>query len=473
MPVSHDGRHGSGLRKHCSSAAAIIVTFVTGFWLAATTSSCPHIALLAGGKSSRAASENAALAQHYEAVLWNMTLRVRTAESALHRLQRLQAAEQVSRAQLKAQGKEESQTEADDGETAAAEVGDSENDVEDAGDDASEEEEDDKKTKEEKEQGEQIKFNAATNKYLRWRQDYQCGQRVPFLPDESLVECNPAGKEPCCSTNGWCGSKAEHCSCPGCADHRIVSTPKASYLAVPGNGICSDEAVSAKRRKVTMKGLSCSAIQDVCALDPTCIAYSCSTESDMAILHNVDGQQDANKISKGVCDAPLCSVGQPPNGQPLSLENAVCYKKQVAYNIKVSGGTSTEGTFLSSDGSHLDLVVSDVNTGWQRWVISKGEGDWYYIKALGSILSGRTFLSTTADGNTVDLFHSDDGSGRQRWVISGSGSDWYNIRPNGGTDEGKTYLSTANDGSRMELAAFDDGSGRQRWLIPGWSLSSA
>ena len=53
-----------------------------------------------------------------------------------------------------------------------------------------------------------------------WRDDGHCGRNYP-LPDGTVSECDPDGKNPCCSDRwGECGSTTEHCSCRRCIDYK-------------------------------------------------------------------------------------------------------------------------------------------------------------------------------------------------------------------------------------------------------------
>ena len=94
-------------------------------------------------------------------------------------------------------------------------------------------------------------------------------------------------------------------------------------------------------------------------------------------------------------------------------------------HLRVFGGTANDKTFLSTItvGTKVDLFTKaglgtrtvfiipfvlkpsetypekDDFSGRQRWVISKGSGDWYTIRVLAGVNSGRIFLSTTATGD--------------------------------------------------------------------------
>ncbi|XP_019641419.1 PREDICTED: uncharacterized protein LOC109482960 [Branchiostoma belcheri] len=53
----------------------------------------------------------------------------------------------------------------------------------------------------------------------KWRSDSRCGSSYP-APGANPGQCNPNGNHPCCSTGGWCGNTAAHCTCSGCIDYR-------------------------------------------------------------------------------------------------------------------------------------------------------------------------------------------------------------------------------------------------------------
>ena len=56
-----------------------------------------------------------------------------------------------------------------------------------------------------------------------WRNDGKCGRHYP-LPNGTAAECDPDGKNPCCSSrwDGECGNTTEHCSCYGCTDYKFA-----------------------------------------------------------------------------------------------------------------------------------------------------------------------------------------------------------------------------------------------------------
>lgn len=82
-------------------------------------------------------------------------------------------------------------------------------------------------------QNEMLQYDPTTNTVKqRWRPDFKCGERVPPLPlpDKGAVECDPAGEAPCCSSLGWCGKSALHCTCEVCADYSTKVTLKVASV---------------------------------------------------------------------------------------------------------------------------------------------------------------------------------------------------------------------------------------------------
>ena len=56
-----------------------------------------------------------------------------------------------------------------------------------------------------------------------WRNDGKCGRSYP-LPNGTDSQCDPEGKNPCCS-GGWdgqCGNTSEYCSCYRCTDYKFA-----------------------------------------------------------------------------------------------------------------------------------------------------------------------------------------------------------------------------------------------------------
>ncbi|CAE7649030.1 typA [Symbiodinium pilosum] len=156
-----------------------------------------------------------------------------------------------------------------------------------------------------------------------------------------------------------------------------------------------------------------------------------------------------------------------PNGATAVRTWSAVGLSKAFVHLRVFGGTANDKTFLSTItvGTKVDLFTKDDFSGRQRWVISKGSGDWYTIRVLAGVNSGRIFLSTTATGDKVDLIAKDDASGRQRWKISRISGDWYHITVVSGVSSKRRFLSTTESGDAVDLREADDGSGRQRWLI--------
>ena len=55
---------------------------------------------------------------------------------------------------------------------------------------------------------------------IKWRNDSKCGSEYP-LPDNSPVECDPDGENPCCRY-GECGNTTDYCSCSDCVDYSVI-----------------------------------------------------------------------------------------------------------------------------------------------------------------------------------------------------------------------------------------------------------
>ena len=56
---------------------------------------------------------------------------------------------------------------------------------------------------------------------MKWRHDGRCGDGF-FLPDGTLAECDPDGKNPCCKNwKNQCGNTTDYCSCSGCTDYKF------------------------------------------------------------------------------------------------------------------------------------------------------------------------------------------------------------------------------------------------------------
>lgn len=199
-------------------------------------------------------SVDPALMMAYQSVLRNMTVRVQTAEQALQRIQDAQeaivarttpkpkvsarqrvAGQPQGAAQGVAQAKHmRSETYRPPANAAQASAGpEARSGAGGAGGQgaASEEEEEfdeaeaEKRSEmEEYEQKQMIGFNEADGSFQRrFRSDFKCGSRVPPLPDDEVVECDPwsSSANTCCSSLGWCGASRQHCKCETCVDYRL------------------------------------------------------------------------------------------------------------------------------------------------------------------------------------------------------------------------------------------------------------
>jgi len=149
----------------------------------------------------------------YTDALLNMTMRLRTIEYAILRMQQQQKQQQQQQQQQQDVHAQKS-TAATQSSGAGKNDMDSDSDSNDEGFDTE---------KEEKEQRQLILYDEEKKTYRRWRPDYRCGKLVLPLPDSEPVECDPAGDAPCCSSLGWCGITAAHCNCVGCFDYRTKS----------------------------------------------------------------------------------------------------------------------------------------------------------------------------------------------------------------------------------------------------------
>lgn len=140
------------------------------------------------------------------------------------------------------------------------------------------------------------------------------------------------------------------------------------------------------------------------------------------------------------------------------------------------GGSGVKYNYLSKNenGDNLGFNDSDDGSGHQRWVITKGTGEWYTIKPFG----GANFLSTSPNGQWVGLWTEDDGSGRQRWIVTehnGYGEK-YNIRVHSGVDnftgdcEPKYLGASDTDVTTLELLCENFPPYLRRWKIPGFRL---
>ncbi|CAJ1414630.1 unnamed protein product [Effrenium voratum] len=151
-------------------------------------------------------------------------------------------------------------------------------------------------------------------------------------------------------------------------------------------------------------------------------------------------------------------------GQTRSWSGAGLGKAFV--HLRSFSGAAVGRSFLHSwvKGNGLMLKPQDDLSGRQRWVISKGKGNWYYIRVLGGTTKRKTYLSSSKYGKKVFLHDRDDRSGRQRWKIRPFGTA-YQISVLGGVRGKRRLLSTNTGGTKVALWTKDDDSGRQRWNI--------
>lgn len=128
------------------------------------------------------------------------------------------------------------------------------------------------------------------------------------------------------------------------------------------------------------------------------------------------------------------------------------------------------GNYLSTvpGGNSFDLFFEDDGSGRQRFIFTKGAGNWYTIHIYGGCVPNARYLSSTQDGDRVFLIGEDSGSGLERWSVE-RGKDeaevWYYIRVLGSTTGGSSLLSASPRGDKVSLVPRDDGSGRQRWVV--------
>jgi hypothetical protein len=161
-------------------------------------------------------------------ILKNLSIRIQTAEAALNRYRQLDAFYQQQLSQnLRAKANtpkapqpitENDPSNGQEGDSQSAKEEEDSNEEEN--EEPSEEEEEKKRKADIEEQNKLINYVEATKTFLRYRPDDKCGGKVPELPDDGVVECNPKGDNPCCSNLGWCGNTKAHCQCPLCTDYR-------------------------------------------------------------------------------------------------------------------------------------------------------------------------------------------------------------------------------------------------------------
>jgi len=212
-------------------------------WLEGPLHATPHA--VAGGGADRALMLHAL--ERYAVLAANMTHRIRVAEEALLRLQK------VSVAAPRGTGRASDASISVPGEGAG--FASAESSVSSASSDESSEDNDAEETDEQAEkrrnleiveQNQLIGFDPVTKMFkTRFRPDFKCGDRAPPLPDNEIVECDPIGEAPCCSNLGWCGKSAVHCVCDGCEDYQDkVTLEILGVEAVANERECKDIAYS-------------------------------------------------------------------------------------------------------------------------------------------------------------------------------------------------------------------------------------
>jgi hypothetical protein len=168
-------------------------------------------------------------------------------------------------------------------------------------------------------------------------------------------------------------------------------------------------------------------------------------------------------------ECTCCESSKPASsGTGFKMYKVEAWTTLRAYRTPEQIATSKKqvGSFLSTipNGVNLDMFFEDDASGRQRFVLKKGEGDWYNILIGGGTNPAAKFLTTSQDGRQVRLGPKDTGTGRERWLIEKKGP-FYHIKVQAGTNADVTYLSMASCGCKTEVVAQDDGSGRQRWVL--------
>ncbi|XP_078589031.1 uncharacterized protein LOC144869531 isoform X2 [Branchiostoma floridae x Branchiostoma japonicum] len=69
----------------------------------------------------------------------------------------------------------------------------------------------------------------------KWRDDSRCGPSFP-AKGANPGQCDPGGPNPCCSSQGYCGSTEAHCTCEGCEDYRYEWLAQDSSWVVDSSG---------------------------------------------------------------------------------------------------------------------------------------------------------------------------------------------------------------------------------------------
>lgn len=237
-------RVGSSLGSlgHIALAGAAVASILfAGAWVSLSSCREKHTQLADRLQDSEKDIDPSVLARQ-SVILRNLSTRIKTAEAALNRLRKLEAFNQQQQSDAAAKRRVAASAQkflppaagvpqrapappaassASEGSDAELE-GDEASDKEETKEEVDEEAEEKQQKLDQEEQLKVIKYNETSKTFLRFRpvDDAKCGSRVPVLPDDTVVECNPTAASPCCSNLGWCGSTKEHCRCALCVDFR-------------------------------------------------------------------------------------------------------------------------------------------------------------------------------------------------------------------------------------------------------------
>lgn len=227
LRASRGGGGSLGVVGYLALVAAAIATVLLGAtWLSLNACRSKYAGVFVRLQGNEKDFDQSLLARQ-NLILRNLTARLQTAENALSRLRQLEARHQEAAAKInEALATKAGGTRAVPAAKAAVapQAADEEKAVEESSD------EDDEAKKQQQEYSVQLKLieysdnpmatNMSLKRFLRFRPDHKCGSRAPPLPDDTVVECNPGGPSPCCSSLGWCGATKEHCKCGTCILYR-------------------------------------------------------------------------------------------------------------------------------------------------------------------------------------------------------------------------------------------------------------
>ena len=87
-----------------------------------------------------------------------------------------------------------------------------------------------------------VTLAAAQNAPIRTLLDGQCGPGAPLTISGIEAECDPAGANPCCGRNGFCGSSEGSCDCPECV--RFVATAQGTRTVRGAKTLACDTKAS-------------------------------------------------------------------------------------------------------------------------------------------------------------------------------------------------------------------------------------